>query len=450
MPNREDSSPTIWAHPNTQDSPPSVAVWLRRDLRTDDSAALYAALQDKYPVVFVFIFDPNILATLPSSDRRVRYIYERLQAIQAELLRHGSSLVVAYGNPAQVWKQLVPMYRIAAVHAAYDGEPYARARDAEVQNTLHDFGVSFTLHKDQTIWQCGEIFTQKGTPHTTYAAYAKAWKAHTQSVHYAVYPSQDLLPGKLAPIASTLPSLEEIGFASGTSGIPPYTLNPEMLAHYAALRDRVDIPATSGLSVALRFGAISIRQVVQAAYAAGSEAFLSELIWREFVQDVLGNFPHTATEPWKATYQKAIWRNNPQEIERWKAGTTGYPLVDAGMRQLAATGSMPNRVRMVVASFLVKHLLIDWRIGERYFAEHLADYDLAANAYNWQWIAGCGVDACPPFRIFNPSIQAQKFDPNNTYQHTWIDEYGTDIYPKPMIEHAFARARALDFIAHLR
>jgi deoxyribodipyrimidine photo-lyase len=415
--------------------------WFRRDLRLEDNAALYEAGRDGIPVLPLFIFDPVILRRSEDrKDRRVHYIHRTLQNIKEKLERRNSALLTSYDNPMATFARLLETYDVGAVYCNRDYEPEAIARDEEIASYCQQLGIPFLSFKDQVIFEGAEIKKQDGSPYTVFTPYAKRWKMQVQENLLPYYPSETV---PLAPHPSIpLPSLEDLGFEAAALEVPE--LNPEIVQHYALTRDLPGIPGTTRIGTALRFGTLSIRHCVRIAHELSAETWLNELIWREFFMQILFHFPHVINASFKPQYDRIPWRNREDEFALWCAGNTGYPLVDAGMRELNATGFMHNRVRMVVASFLCKHLLIDWRWGEAYFAQKLNDYELSSNNGNWQWAAGSGCDAAPYFRVFNPERQAEKFDKEQTYIRKWVPEWGSSKYPSPMVEHAFARKRALE------
>ncbi|WP_298479887.1 deoxyribodipyrimidine photo-lyase [uncultured Maribacter sp.] len=420
--------------------------WFRRDLRFTDNIGLFHALNNKHSVLPIFIFDKSILSKLPKEDARVSFIFDTVQKMRSYLSReHGSSIAVYYGNPKEIFEKICKEYSINTVFTNHDYEPYAKKRDSEIQTLLRKKGVHFKTFKDQVIFEKNDILKDDGNPYIVYTPYKNKWKTlFNPSLQLQHFPSQTLLDNCVKNNTLKNLSLEEIGFAKSTIIVPEYSITSSLIANYSDTRDYPSIKnGTSLIGANLRFGTISIRKVMQQAIAEENEVFWNELIWREFFMQILWHFPHTVTNSFKPKYDRIPWRNNEQEFNAWKNGKTGYPLVDAGMRQLNTTGYMHNRVRMLVASFLCKHLLIDWRWGEAYFAEKLLDYDLSANIGNWQWAAGSGVDAAPYFRIFNPTTQIQKFDNQNIYIHTWVKDIQELTYPTPIVEHKFARERCL-------
>jgi len=421
--------------------------WFRRDLRLSDNAGLYHALRSGIPVLPVFIFDTNILNVLPNkTDRRVRFIHDCLLNLQRQLIAMGSSLNVLYNTPLGAFAQLTEEFDIRAVYTNHDYEPYATKRDDAMRDYLAAKSVSFFTYKDQVIFEKDEILKDDGTPYTVFTPYSKRWKAKLNSFYARFYPTEKYFSSFLKSEAQMIPSLREIGFEAGEPCHIPAALDKNIAASYDKTRDYPAIEGATLLSVHLRFGTISIRKLVREVSDLNT-VLLNELIWREFYQSILWHFPHVVNQAFKKEYDALEWRNDPDSFELWKRGETGYPIVDAGMRQLNATGYMHNRVRMITASFLSKHLLIDWRWGEAYFAEKLLDYDLAANNGGWQWSAGCGCDAAPYFRIFNPYLQTAKFDPELKYIKQWVPEYAELTYPRPIIDHNFARERCLKVYA---
>lgn len=418
--------------------------WFRRDLRLEDNRGFYKALQGKYPVLPIFIFDSEILEELPKRDARVCFISERLQKMQKTLKDYESSIAVYHGKPKAIFQKITSEYTVANVITNHDYEPYASKRDSEVQEMLDKKGIGFYTYKDHVIFEKEEIVKSDGSPYLVYTPYMKKWKATfnaTKDLTY--YDCEAHFSNLVTNVSLHFLSLSDIGFQECDNKIAPYDLSSSLIKNYEANRNFPSAEGTSNIGPHLRFGSISIREAVKKAISETNEVFWQELIWREFFMQILWHFPTTVTKAFKPKYDAIRWRNNETEFKNWKEGTTGYPLVDAGMRQLAKTGTMHNRVRMVVASFLCKHLLIDWRLGEAYFAEKLLDYEQASNVGNWQWVAGSGVDAAPYFRIFNPTTQFEKFDKNKSYVKKWVEEYGTATYPQPIVDHKVARERCL-------
>ena len=422
--------------------------WFRRDLRLNDNAGLYHALKEGIPVVPVFIFDRNILDQLEDrSDRRVEFIHAALENMQSQLKKSGSTLEVYYGFPADVFRQLISKYHIQAVFTNGDYEPYAKERDEAIAQLLESSGAKIQTFKDQVIFEKNDIIKSDGKPYTVFTPYSKQWKLKLKEFYYKAYPVEKYSGNFLQQPFQPIPSLTEMGFTAGNRSFPSPEPTKELLKYYHEERD---YPAkrTSRMGVHLRFGTISIRELVSKALAL-NETYLNELIWREFYQMILWNFPQVGKgHAFKPAYEHIHWRNNEDEFGRWCNGSTGYPIVDAGMHELNETGFMHNRVRMITASFLTKHLLIDWRWGEAYFAQKLLDFDLASNNGGWQWAAGSGCDAAPYFRIFNPALQTKKFDPSFEYIKKWVPEFQEFNYPKPIVEHEFARKRCLEAYAN--
>jgi deoxyribodipyrimidine photo-lyase len=413
--------------------------WFRRDLRLEDNVGLYHALQSKYPLIPLFIFDDAILDSLPKNDARVGFIHESLAKINQQLQEIGSSLLVKKGKTQQVWQELLQEFEVKEVYFNKDYEPYALERDLAISELFEANKTKPHSYKDQVIFEEKEITKADGLPYTVYTPYKNKWLEKYKSM--APIPEYDTVNifSNFLKIHFDFPTLEQIGFEESTIRVQPHNLSK--IANYHETRDFPAIDSTSYLSPHLRFGTVSIRKLVNWAVRK-NEVFLSELIWREFFMQILFSFPKVVTHNFKSAYDGIQWRNNEEEFKRWCTGTTGYPMVDAGMRQLNETGYMHNRVRMVVASFLCKHLLIQWQWGEAYFAQKLLDYELSANVGNWQWAAGTGCDAAPYFRVFNPEIQLTKFDEKGIYIRKWIPEFNLG-YGKPMVEHAMARDRAI-------
>lgn len=412
--------------------------WFRRDLRLNDSIGFHKALQSEKPVLPIFIFDSDILSDLPKDDARVHFIFQTLQKLNLNLQEKGSGLKVYQGKPLEIWKSIIKEYNIAQVFCNKDYEPYAIKRDLEVSQLLAENGIEFLTFKDQVIFEEGEILKKDLKPYTVFTPYSKKWLMKLEEGEYLKVHESNL--ENLAKINSNIATLGSYGFEA--SDIKVKEVNFEHADHYHDIRDFPAMDATTYLSPHLRFGTISIRELVKQLLET-SPSLLNEIIWREFFMQILFHFPKVVSHNFKAKYDAVNWRNHEGDFEKWCQGKTGYPMVDAGMRQLNETGYMHNRVRMICAGFLCKHLLIDWRWGESYFAKKLLDYELSSNNGNWQWAAGTGCDAAPYFRIFNPSEQLKKFDKNLEYVRQWIPEFDDFSYPEPMVEHKFARERAL-------
>lgn len=419
--------------------------WFRRDLRLDDNAGLYHALKSQYPVIPIFIFDTNILDKLEDkADRRVEFIHAALQDIQEQLVQLGSSLEVYHGTPLDVYTELLKKYSIDTVFTNHDYEPYALEREKLIGNFLKERGTALKTFKDQVILEKEEVLKDDGKPYTVFTPYSRKWKAVLTGFHLQPYPTKKYVNHFFQQKAMGIPSLEAIGFKAVDKPFPSRQLNEALIKKYGQQRDFPGINGTSKLGVHLRFGTISIRRLAADAKDL-SETYLNELIWRDFYHSILWHFPQVGRgKAFKPEYDHIAWRKDKGEFEKWCLGQTGYPIVDAGMRELNETGYMHNRVRMIVASFLTKHLLLDWRLGEAYFAKKLLDFDLAANNGGWQWAAGSGCDAAPYFRIFNPRLQTEKFDKDLKYIRKWVPELESFDYPKPIVDHEYARKRCLE------
>lgn len=416
--------------------------WFRRDLRLEDNHGLLAALTSGRPVVPIFIFDTNILNALPDNqDRRLVFIHQALESIQEKLIKIGSTLHTFHCSPQEAFEQIINLYEVENVFTNHDYEPYARERDAAINALLSSKKIGFNAYKDQVIFEKDEVLKSDGKPYTVFTPYSNAWKTRLAKDGIPKYPSEKKTDAFFQQKEIPLPSLTKIGFQNFDIDIPKLP-DKKLITHYAENRNTPGVEGTSHLSVHLRFGTVSIREWVKKA-DSWNQVWLNELIWREFFMMILWHFPRVVNESFKLKYENIEWRNDQEEFENWCSGKTGYAMVDAGMRQLNETGWMHNRVRMVVASFLTKHLLIDWRWGEAYFAEKLIDYELAVNNGNWQWSAGCGCDAAPYFRIFNPHEQLKKFDPQLVYVKQHISNY-SDGYLPMLVDHVFARNRALE------
>jgi len=421
---------------------PISIFWFRRDLRLADNAALYHALKSGYPVLPLFIFDQNILDKLPKDDARVTFIYQTIEDLKEELQQYGSDLLVKYGKPEKIWSEILKEYDVKGVYTNHDYEPYARERDDNMAEFLTSEKIAFKTYKDQVIFEKNEILKADKTPYTVFTPFYKQWHAKLNDFYVKAYPTKKYLKNLLQIKHLPHPGLNEMDFEKSKLDFPKINYKNK-LDDYAKERDFPALDGTTHIGLHLRFGTLSIRKAVRDAIAAESNVWLSELAWREFYMTILWHFPYSAFDSFKKQYDKIKWRNNEDEFKAWCEGNTGYPIVDAGMRQLNQTGWMHNRVRMVVASFLTKHLLIDWRWGETYFAEKLLDYEMASNVGGWQWAAGSGNDAAPYFRVFNPELQTKKFDPKFEYIKKWVPEFGTKKYAQPIVEHTFARERVL-------
>ena len=423
---------------------PVAVFWFRRDLRLDDNAGLYHALKSGFPVLPVFIFDKEILGRLDDKDdARVTYIYKTIEELDKQLQHHGSSLLVLYDKPEDVWNTLLKDYAITAVYTNHDYEPYAKVRDAAIGTLLKKHDIAFNTYKDQVIFEKGEVVKDDGKPYTVYTPYNRKWYQTLTPFYLKAYPNKKYFKNFLKTAAFHIPTLKQMSFEKSDREFPEIHYK-DFIPDYAEKRNFPAVKGTTHIGLHLRFGTVSIRELARTANTFNEKTWLNELIWREFYMMILHHFPKTADHAFRPEYDRIKWVNDEQQFKAWCDGETGFPLVDAGVRELNATGYMHNRVRMVVASFLAKDLLIDWRWGERYFARKLLDYEMASNVGGWQWSAGCGTDAAPYFRIFNPDSQLKKFDPDLTYIKKWVPEYADfSKYPKPIIDHAFARDRCL-------
>ena len=426
------------------DNKPINICWLRRDLRLDDNAALYGALKEEFPVLVVFIFDKNILEKLENkADARVDFIHQQLSKINGALIKKGSSILIKYNTPAIAWQQVIEEFTVKAVFTNHDYEPYARKRDEEISVLLKQKDIALYTFKDQVIFEKSEVQKADGTPYSVFTPYYKQWQLKLNEFYLKSYPTDRYFDYLLQVKAFNFPSLAEIGFLQSNIKFPSASFE-DKLDGYEKDRDFPAKNATTHLGLHLRFGTVSIRKAATEALKQKADKWLSELAWREFYMMILWHFPKTANSAFKPAYDQIQWRNNEKEFELWCKGETGYPIVDAGMKELNNTGFMHNRVRMVVASFLCKHLLIDLRWGEAYFAEKLLDYEQASNVGGWQWACGSGNDAAPYFRVFNPELQLKKFDPKMEYVFKWAPEYKQAIAPMPIVNHEFARKRVLE------
>ena len=422
----------------------TALFWHRRDLRIDDNKGLFDALKQNEIVHPIFIFDKSILDKLPNNDQRILFIYQEIESLKKSYQNLGSDLWVYYGEPSEIIPKIAQELNCSSVYFNNDYEPYALQRDQEIQVSLNKIKIEFIGKKDHVIFEKNEVLKDDGKPYTIFTPYSRKWKANLKEEDLKEY-SIEKYSGNLVQKqqGEALITLEEMGFESKVlHDFPDRIAKNEILKNYHLSRNFPAVKGTSKLSLHLRFGTISIRKLALIAREQ-NETYLNELIWRDFYQMIIFHFPKSAENSFKAQYDKIIWEKNEVHFDSWCTGKTGYPIVDAGMRELNATGFMHNRVRMVVASFLTKHLLLDWRLGAAYFAEKLLDFELASNTGGWQWAAGCGCDAAPYFRVFNPQAQQEKFDKSFEYIKKWVPEYGTSSYPEPIIEHKFARERIL-------
>ena len=420
--------------------------WFRRDLRLEDNAGLYHALRESVGLVPIFIFDEAILEGLPKDDARVTFIHQTLMALNDQLKGLHSRLFVYHGDVMKCWKEILEEHKPSSVYCNRDYEPGAIKRDQTVATYLTKEGVNFFDYKDHVVFDTHEVLKDDGRPYTVFTPYKRKWLSKLVSkgpFYKKSYPTEKYFANFIEVPFKNIMHLKDIGFTQSQQLFPPPTVSRSIIKKYDQTRDYPAINGTSRLGIHYRFGTISIRQKLDAALDL-NETYVSELIWRDFYSMILWHFPHVETNAFRPEYDKINWRNNEGEFKAWCEGNTGYPLVDAGMRELNQTGYMHNRVRMVVASFLTKHLLIDWRWGEAYFALKLLDFDLSSNNGGWQWAAGCGTDAAPYFRIFNPGSQMEKFDPQSEYIKKWVPEYNTSKYPSPIVDHKFARERCLN------
>lgn len=422
---------------------PSI-FWHRRDLRIEDNAGLFKALCEEAPVQPIFIFDRNILDKLDKArDARVMFIHQELNRLQKEYEKRGASLRVYYGYPEKIWETVVEEFSPSAVYTNRDYEPYAQERDKKIYESLKEKDIPFQGSKDHVLFEKNEVLKDDGDPYVVYTPYMKKWKEHLKEHPIESYDISKAQGSFYGSGQKEIPSLSEMGFESFDFDFPDRKVDIETLKEYGDKRDIPSVKGTTRISMHLRFGTVSIRRLFQLAQEH-SEKWLNELIWRDFYQMIIYHFPESAENAFRSKYDRIPWINDEDQFKAWCEGKTGYPIVDAGMRQLNQTGFMHNRVRMIVASFLTKHLLIDWRWGERYFAAKLLDFELASNIGGWQWAAGSGVDAAPYFRVFNPTSQEKKFDPDRKYIKKWVPEIDSGDYPEPIVAHKEARQRAID------
>lgn len=437
---------TVYTAMNSSEKPKISVFWFRRDLRLEDNAGLYHALKSGNPVLPIFIFDRNILDKLDEKrDRRVTFIHQTLQEINSELKKLNSGLKCFYTTPEDAFEQLLKEFEISAVYTNHDYERYAIDRDKSISKLLKKNNIEFHTFKDQVIFEKDEVLSGSGSPYTVFTPYSNRWKALVNDFYLKPYPTKRYFKNLYKWKGEPMPSLKSMGFQSLDDYLPGKKVSDDLIKHYDERRNFPAIPGTSHLSVHLRFGTVSIRALAARAQKLNNQ-WLNELIWRDFYMQILWHFPHiNEGKSFKTNYDRILWRNNEHEFQLWCEGKTGYPIVDAGMRELNTTGFMHNRVRMITASFLVKHLLIDWRWGEAYFAEKLLDFDFSANNGGWQWAAGSGCDAAPYFRVFNPTLQTERFDKQWEYIKKWVPEYNDLVYlQNPIVNHEFARKRVLE------
>ena len=419
--------------------------WFRRDLRIDDNPGLYEALANSKNVIPIFIFDTNIIDNLPSDDNRIKFIWHSLSLLNERLKEVGSTLNIFKGNPLEVFKKIILKYRLISVYVNRDYEKYSIKRDKEINTFLNENKIAFNASKDHVFFEPNEILKSDGTPYTVFTPYSKKWFEKFYSEKLPQYQIKNLVDNFFKTNYKPIMSLSEIGFSNDEIEFEKFNLGDELIKNYNSKRDFPYLNSTSKIGPYLRFGLISVREVGEKTIEKKfDQSFLRQLIWRDFYIQIFFHFPDSENENFKPAYDKIIWLNEEEKFEKWCAGETGYPIVDAGMKELNATGFMHNRVRMIAASFLCKHLLIHWKKGESYFAKKLLDYEMASNVGNWQWVAGTGVDAAPYFRLFNPEIQMKKFDPQKVYIKKWLPKYDPENYLEPIIDHNYARERCLN------
>ena len=419
--------------------------WFRRDLRIDDNPGLYEALANSKNVIPIFIFDTNIIDNLPSDDNRIKFIWHSLSLLNERLKEVGSTLNIFKGNPLEVFKKIILKYRLISVYVNRDYEKYSIKRDKEINTFLNENKIAFNASKDHVFFEPNEILKSDGTPYTVFTPYSKKWFEKFYSEKLPQYQIKNLVDNFFKTNYKPIISLSEIGFSNDEIEFEKFNLGDELIKNYNSKRDFPYLNSTSKIGPYLRFGLISAREVGKKTIEKKfDQSFLRQLIWRDFYIQIFFHFPDSENENFKPAYDKIIWLNEEEKFEKWCAGETGYPIVDAGMKELNKTGFMHNRVRMIAASFLCKHLLIHWKKGESYFAKKLLDYEMASNVGNWQWVAGTGVDAAPYFRLFNPEIQMKKFDPQKVYIKKWLPKYDPENYLEPIIDHNYARERCLN------
>lgn len=420
-----------------------VIFWHRRDLRTFDNAGLYKALKNEKNVQPIFIFDENILEELPKDDQRILFIYQEIEKLKETYQKAGSDLWVFHGTPEKIIHSLIEKHTVSKVFTNRDYEPYAKERDHNIYSLLEKQDIEFVGAKDHVLLEKNEVLKDDGDPYRVFTPYMKRWKSVCTDFHLKSYPTEKYFDNlHQVEKHQELLTLKSMGFSDKQKvEFPSREVDEGRIKEYHEKRDIPNVKGTTRMSLHLRFGTVSIRELARKAQK--NEKYLNELIWRDFYQMIIHHFPESAIKAFKEKYDNIPWENNEDHFRAWCEGKTGYPIVDAGMRELNETGFMHNRIRMVVASFLTKHLLIDWRWGEAYFAEKLLDYELASNVGGWQWAASSGVDAQPYFRVFNPESQQKKFDKDYKYIKQWVKEFGSEQYPGPIVNHKEAREKAI-------
>ena len=419
----------------------ATIFWFRRDLRLHDNVGLFHALSKSKNVYPIFIFDKDITKNLNKDDYRLNFIKEQINLMNEKLKKYECSINIFYGKPLDVFKNIISKTEVEKIVFNKDYEPYAIKRDDAIKELVTKNNIEFIGYKDHVIFEENEVVKDNGDPYVVYTPYSRKWINKLNNKEIIKYHSNEYL-SNLKSFNKTL-KIDEVPFSSNLTPLE-LNFNEDVIENYERDRNFPAINATSKLGVHLRFGTKSVRELVLRSNFSENKTFLKELIWREFFIQILWHFPHTVNKCFKEKYEKVEWINDNESFIKWCQGNTGYPIVDAGMRELNSTGFMHNRVRMITASFLCKHLLIDWRKGEKYFASKLFDYEQASNVGNWQWVAGCGVDAAPYFRIFNPTEQLKKFDKQKDYVRKWVPEFDSESYVDPIIDHKYARERCLN------
>ena len=420
----------------------TVIFWFRRDLRLNDNTGLYHSLKNNSKVLPIFIYDKNTLSKLNGTDHRLDFIQSSINNINVILNKKNKSLSTFYGKPLEVFSKLIKKYNISKVYTNTDYTPYSTQRDIKIKELLESKNIKFKSYKDHVLFEKSEVVKNDNTPYKVYTPYSRKWLLKMSETNIEYFNSEENLKNLWVGDNDHI-TIEEIGFKKNRLKPLELNLSNQVIEKYEESRNFPSINGTSKIGLHLRFGTVSTREMIKKAKLSENITFLKELIWREFFQQILYHFPSTVNKSFKPKYDRIEWINNEEQFKKWCIGETGYPLVDAGMRELNETGFMHNRVRMLVGSFLCKHLLIDWRWGEAYFAEKLYDYETASNVGNWQWVAGCGVDASPYFRIFNPHEQIKKFDKQLNYTKRWVPEFDKDQYIEPIVDHKQARERCL-------
>lgn len=421
----------------------TALFWFRRDLRLKDNHGLFQALKSGRPVTCIYIFDTNRLSQLEKNDARITFIHNTLSDLKKELEEYGSTLDVRFGDPVKIFPHLIRVYNFRQVFANHDYDSYSTELDHKVRNLLMEHSIKFRSFKDHVIFEKNEIIDSKNEPYVTFDPYFKKWKKSITFNKVFNYKSEFYLKNLFNMSPIEFPTINQIGFEKSKIEFNSPSLSLSTIKNYDKTKTFPGIKnGTSRIGIHLRYGTISVRECVNFALSH-NDSWLTELIWRDFYNQILFHFPHIENSSFKKSYDKIKWENNEELFQKWCEGNTGYPLVDAGMRELKNTGYMHSQIRIIVSSFLCKNLRIDWRWGERYFSKHLLDFDLASNIGGWQGAAGSGVESTPYFQVSNPLKQTHSFDPQLTYIKKWVPEFKNPDYPKPIVD--FIESREICF-----